>query len=125
MTEIGFGRADGAETAARCGFPKHFGKRRELNRVTENRAGTVRFDIPDGISTNSGAAMRSADRGCLAPCAGSSVAHLVVAIVVDADAKNQCADVVAGFEGVGKALEDHEPDATANNRTLRLGVEWA
>src|SRR5262249_12728963 len=67
--------------------------------------------------------MGSANSGGLAPEAGSRVTHLVVPIIVQSDAKDNRAHVIATSQCILQTFQCDNTDTTADNGALRVRIE--
>src|SRR5882762_5880680 len=123
MSKVRFCRSDSAEPAPDCRLSEHFRQRRQLNRVAENRARSVRLHVSDGLGIYPRTPVRCTNRGSLPTRARRRISDLVVAVVINPYSENHGANVIAAFNGVRQALEHYEPDSAADNRSLSLSVE--
>ena len=125
MTDVGLDRADRAIAGALRAQPKGLRERRDFDRVTQRRAGAVRFDVGNRIGVHPGLGVRQRNDFGLTSDAGRGVTDFQRAIIVDRRAANHRVNRVAGGHGLGQPLENHDAHPFPRHRALRVRVEGA
>ncbi len=123
MTDVRLDRTDRAGTGC-CGPRRErLGESRDLDRIPQRRAGAVRLDIRDRLSATAGERLCLDDDGGLTTHAGSRVAGLCAAVVVDRRSLDHGMDPVAVGQCIGQPLQDDDTDAATDDRPLCAGVK--
>jgi len=103
MADIGFNRAQ--STALSCTAPstQHQAQRFHLDRITQWRASTMRFDIADFIGTHPCRRQRLGDDTLLRQTIRRSQA-IATTILIDRRTTNNCRNLITITQGIIQAL---------------------
>ena len=123
VPDVGLHRADRAEAVPLRSGAERAGQCVDLQRITDDRAGSMALDIGDVVRRHVGYLHSLDHRARLARDARGRVAHLVGAIIVDRRSSDDRVDVIAVGDGGGEILEQDRADTAAENRALRVGIE--
>ena len=122
MADIRFRRADRAVLVfALC---EGLGQPRNLDRITEARAGAVRFDVADMPRIDAGNVQGFLDQRRLAPGAGDRESRRLAA-VIDGGAADDAVDVIAVAARAGQRLQHHRAHAFARHIAGTVRAERA
>ena len=125
VTDIGLDRSQGAKAGPPRPGAEGAGQRRHLDRIAERSARAVSLDVCDGVRGDARPRLSRGDDLRLSFDAGSRVADLERAVVVDRRAADHRMDAIAVGERVLQALEHHQTHAAPPDRAVRVGVEGA
>src|ERR1044072_4850879 len=125
MPEVSLHRTNRAEAALRCLCSPRLRQSRDFNRIAERCSGAMRFDVADGFGIDARHLERLVDHLPLSADAWRRETNFCGAIVVDSGAFDDCANVVAIIQRVGKSLQHYECCAVATDKSLRVSVECA
>ncbi len=97
----------------------------DLDGIAESGRGSVGLHVADGVRAHLGHRHRLRDGLGLASHARRGVARLLGSVVVDGAATDDSVDDVAVGEGIGEALQHHQPHPVPEDGAGRLRVESA
>ena len=123
MADIGLDRPDRAEATAIRSGPERPGEGVDFQRIADDGAGAMAFDIADLVRLDARHRHRLDHRSRLRADAGGGVADLPPTVVVDRRATDRRVDGVAIGNRLRKVLEQDEANAAAEDRALGAGVE--
>ncbi len=104
---------------------KYLCERSHLNRISERRAGTVRFDVADALDIYIGHGQCRGNSGGLSCDGGRGVADFISAIVIGGKTANDSVDLVAIGERRIISLQNDEARAVSTNGSTRQSVKGA
>ena len=121
MPDIGFRRADGA--IARITRTEGFSQRSKLNRIAQRRAGAMGLDIPNRARLNARGGMGLANNFGLRLDGWRGITDFVRAIVVDRIALDDRDNLIAVFNRILQAAQDHKPRPVAKDRARGIRIK--
>jgi hypothetical protein len=125
VADVGFYRADRAEVLSGDAWPKSLLERRDLDRIAERRAGSVRLHVVDRFGVDAGHSQRLGDDGHLPIDARRGISDLQRAVVVDSRSFDHRMNVIAVCDCIFQSLQDDDADAVSEHCSLRLRIERA
>ncbi len=120
MTDV---RLDGTDSERRSGtIVEHACQRLHFDRISEQRASTVRLDILHRHGRDTCIAQRLPDQRFLTEWVRSCETR-AAPVVVDRRSQNGCIDAVAGGAGVGESFQNEQHAAFAGAEAIGRGIE--
>ncbi len=123
VADVRLGRRQAAEPVLGRAGAEGLGQRRDLDRIAERGPGAVGLEQTDRPGVDAAEVEGVTDRIGMAVHAGSQVADLAVAVVVDGRGLDDGQDRIAIVEGIGQAAQGDDGDPAGQHGSPRVGVE--